>query len=349
MLRSSPIAIGRSFMQPHGRDRGKHTTAPGIQARKKQIVNESGYPDEVDFGPHSKPIVLPQLKMVGEKEFMSNAENIEDLRSFVSLLANLFQSDQFICVRKRGPEHELRYEAITMLRSGKTFTQADPSSFQDKPPRGCLWLERYDGADARGVNPLATIFRSRNGETILKTSSETVENALNFFACAAEQFSFEVQETKDIVNPIISVQMTVTIGVTERVLAKIGINLLAFYLGREYVSDPRFQGVKSSILKGTPRLVSHLVENDAMNAILSAAPKDHHVFVLSCAEQQDGRLAIVLTAKLYGVSFGMPLAVDVPKPHKAFPVFFLVDYLNHEVKEQSLVEYSEYLCGMGMA
>lgn len=115
------------------------------------------------------------------------------------------------------------------------------------------------------------------------------------------------------------------------------------------MSDPRFQGVKSSILKGTPRLVSHLVENDAMNAILSAAPKDHHVFVLSCAEQQDGRLAIVLTAKLYGVSFGMPLAVDVPKPHKAFPVFFLVDYLNHEVKEQSLVEYSEYLCGMGIA
>lgn len=349
VLRSSPIAIGRSFMQPHGRDRGKHTTAPGIQARKKQMISSSGYPDEVDFGPHSKPIVLPQLKMVGEKEFKSSAENMDDLRSFVFFLANLFQNDQVICVRKRGPEHELRYEVITMLRSGKTFTQADPSNFQDKPPRGCLWLERYDGADARGVNPLATIFSSRKGETILKTSSETVENALNFFACAAEQFSFEVQETKDIENPVISVQMTVTIGVMERVLAKIGVNLLAFYLGKEYVSNPRFQGVKDSILKGVPRLDSHLVEDDTMHAILSAAPKDHHVLLLSCVSQPTGRLAIVLTAKLYGVALCVPLALDVPIPHRALPVFFLVDYLNHEVKEQSLVEFAEYLCGVGMA
>lgn len=349
VLRSSPIAIGRSFMQPHGRDRGKHTTTPGIQARKKQMVSESGYADEIDFGQHSKPIVLPQLKMIGEKEFKSSAENIEDLRSFVSFLANLFQNDQIICVRKRGPEHGLRYESITMLRSGKTFTQAHPSSLQDKPPRGCLWLEHYDGTGARGANPLATIFRSRNGGTILKTSSETVENALNFFSCAAEQFSFEDLETKDIENPIIAVQMTVTIGVTERVLAKIGINLLAFYLGRKYVSDPRFQGVKDSILKGTPRLKSHLVEDDALNAILSAAPKDHHVLLLSCVSQRTGRLAIVLTAKLYGVALCVPLALDVPIPHRELPVFFLVDYLNHEVREQSLVEYSGHLSGMGMA
>ncbi|KPW72946.1 hypothetical protein [Pseudomonas syringae group genomosp. 3] len=87
-------------MQPHDRDRdrdrGKHTTPPGIQARKKQMISASGYPDEVDFGPHSKPIVLPQLKMVGEKEFKSSAENLGDLQTFVASLANLFQGDRVI-------------------------------------------------------------------------------------------------------------------------------------------------------------------------------------------------------------------------------------------------------------
>lgn len=349
VLRSSPIAIARSFMQPHGRNRGKHTTAPGIQAQKKQMVSVSGYPDEVDFGPHSKPKVLPQLKMIGEKEAQSSAENIDELRAFVISLSTFFQGDQIICVRKHGPEHELRYEAVTMLRLGKTFTQAESSSLQAKPPRVCLWLERYDENDTQGVIPAATLFKNVNGGIVLKTSSATVEDALNFFACTVEQFSFDAQVTLDVVNPIISVRMTVAIGAMERVIAKIGINLLAFYLGRNYVTDSKFRGIKESILTGTPRLGSQIVENAAMKAMLDAAPQDHHVFLLSSVSQPGRRLAIVLIAKLYGVAIFMPLALDVPEPHLPLPVYFLVDYLNHEVQQRSIAEYTEYMTRVPMA
>jgi hypothetical protein len=134
VLRSSPIAISRAFMQPHGRKRGKHTTAPGIQAKHKQMAIASGYPDEIDFGQHHKPVVLPQLKMIGEKGFESAAASLDELRSFLASLLTLFQEAYVICIRKRGPEHELRFEAITMHRSGKTFTQSDASSFQSRPP-----------------------------------------------------------------------------------------------------------------------------------------------------------------------------------------------------------------------
>lgn len=92
VLRSSPIAVARAFMQPHGRDRGKHTTAPGIQAQHKQMATASGYPDEVDFGMHAKPIVLPQLKMIGEKEFESSAASLDELRNFVTSLSTMLRT-----------------------------------------------------------------------------------------------------------------------------------------------------------------------------------------------------------------------------------------------------------------
>lgn len=348
VLRSSPIAVARAFMQPHGRDRGKHTTAPGIQAQHKQMATASGYSDEVDFGMHARPIVLPQLKMIGEKKLESSAASLAELRSFVTSLSTMLQDNQVICIRKRGPEHELRYEAITMLRSNKTFTQADGSSFQAKPPRGVLWLERYDEIRTRGMNPAATIFKNLNGGIVLKTSSATVEDGLNFFACAVEQISFDVQVTTDIENPIVSLGMTVTIGVIERVIAKIGINLLAYYLGRDYVSDPGFRPVKESILTGFPRLGGHIVEDAPITEMLNAAPDNHHVFFLTQVSRPGGRAAIIMIAKLYGVAQSMPLALDVPEPHLPLPVFFLVDYLNNEVKQRSLVEYAESLVEMGI-
>ncbi|WP_442513934.1 hypothetical protein [Pseudomonas promysalinigenes] len=343
VLRCSPIAIGRAFMQPHGRDRGKRTAAPGIQARRKQMASTSGYPHEVDFGRHAQPIVLPQLKITGEKTYDSAAAGPDELRSFLMSLSTLLQGTQVTCIRKRGPEHELRYETITMLRSDKTFTQAAESSFEATPPRAGLWLERYDATDAAGQTPAATIFQNLNKGIVLKTSSATVEDALNFLAHAVEQFSFDTQETVDTEGPIISVEMTVTVGAMERVIAKIGINLLAYYLGRDYVTDPGLQQVKDSILTGTPRLSADIIEDASIQSILDAAPENHHVFCLSKASQPGERASITVIAKLYGAAQSLVLATDVPEPHLPLPVFFLVDYLNHKVKQWSLHDYSEHL------
>lgn len=348
VLRSSPIGFARAFMQPQGRDRGKRTTAPGIQAQHKQMANGSGYPDEIDFGPHAKPLVLPQLKITGEKTFDSTAVGPDELRSFITSLSTMLQNDQVTCIRKRGPEHELRYEAITLLRSGETYTQVGGSKLQAKPPRECLWLESYDQTRTKGMIPAATIFRNLNGSIMLKTSSTTVEDALNFFVRAVDQFSFDTQLTKDIEGPIVSVGMTVTIGVIERVIAKIGINLLAYYLGRDYVADFGFRKVKDGILTGKPSVGGQIVEDVSMKAMLDAAPNNHHVIFLSKVSQSGGRAAIILVAKLYGMAHVMCLARDVPEPHLPLPVFFLVDYVNHKVKQQSLIEYSECLAEMGI-
>jgi hypothetical protein len=343
VLRSSPIAIARAFMQSQGRDRGRHTTVPSIQAHRKQMIDSEGYLNEVDFGVHAKPIVLPQIKMIGDKEFLSSAVGHDELRCFVTSLSTMLQDNQITCIRKRGAEHELRYEAITMLRSDNVFARVNTSSFQAKPPRAGLWLQSYDETDTKDAVPTATIFRNLNGSIVLKTSSATIEDALNFFARAVEQFSFDALVTRDIECPIVSVSMSVTIGVMERMTAKIGINLLAYYLGRNYVTDPCFQHIKDGILTGSPLVNSHVVEDAEMKMMLDAAPYNHHVFLLMQVRQPTKRTAILMVAKLYGAAQAIPLAWDVPEPRLPLPVFFLVDYLNHEVKQRTLAEYSQYL------
>ncbi|KKY56829.1 hypothetical protein ACDH60_24735 [Pseudomonas ficuserectae] len=56
-----------------------------------------------------------------------------------------------------------------------------------------------------------------------------------------------------------------------------------------------------------------------------------------------------MIAKLYGAAQNMVLALDVPEPNLPLPVFFLVDYLNHKVKQWSLYGYSEHLVKTGMS
>ncbi|KPB99782.1 HNH endonuclease domain protein [Pseudomonas amygdali pv. lachrymans] len=82
-----------------------------------------------------------------------------------------------------------------------------------------------------------------------------------------------------------------TVGAMERVIAKIGINLLAYYLGCDYVTDPGFQQVKDSILTGTPRLSAGIIEDASIQSILDAAPENHHVFCLSKASQEGEQLS----------------------------------------------------------
>jgi isopentenyl diphosphate isomerase/L-lactate dehydrogenase-like FMN-dependent dehydrogenase len=93
---------------------------------------------------------------------------------------------------------------------------------------------------------------------------------------------------------IVSVGMTVTIGVIERVIAKIGINLLAYSLGRDYVTDFGFRKVKDGILTGKPSVGGQIVEDVSMKAMLDAAPNNHHVIFLSKVSQSRGRAAIIL-------------------------------------------------------
>lgn len=340
LLRSSPIAIARSFHQPFSRKRGKNTGIPRLDARVKQMMSEDGFPDEIDFGQHGKPETLPQLKIVGESRYHSTAECAAHLKDFVASLSDLVDADVIHCIQKLSSEHELRYEVTIAHREGNSFTLSKETRCHATPPASALWVERYPDAAKHGSNPMANIYRTRRGSIVLKTGTLTIEQALEFYRLAVKQIAYDRLETRDVVNPIVSVQMTVTVGVMERMIAKNGINLVAYYLGRDYVNEDGFRSTKDAIVTGSPHLNAIHVEAPEMLAIFDFVPENHHGIMLGSIAVPGGGYTIFMMAKLYGVCLSLSLASDLPLPPKPLPVFFTVDYVNHKVKCSSLAEFS---------
>lgn len=329
VLRSSPLAIARSFMQPTSRKRGKRTSTPKLDAQMKVMIDEDGYPAEVELGQHGQPITSPQLIMISLTELKSKAVCEEDLATLADDLARMMEQPELICVRKTNSATR-RFEISTYRRDCQHFAESAPSQHLDKPPKGALWLtDNPLGRDQ--PCPLANLHRA-NENLVLKLGNIELASALTFFYLVSQQIELNGNESKVVRNPLVSVRMSVRIGATERVIAKIGLNILAFHLGADFVGQAGFNETKRAILTGTPALRMHSVEAPEHKQLLAFAPPDHHGFLLTCVPLYDGRLHVVLTCLLYGTYSMMDLGTVEARPQERFPFAVTVDYLTHRVE-----------------
>lgn len=329
VLRSSPLAIARSFMQPTSRKRGKRTKAPKLHAQMRVMIDEDGYPAEVEFGQHGQPITSPQLIMISLTELKSKAVCEEDLATLADDLARLMEQPELVCVRKTNSATR-RFEISTYRRDGQHFVESAPPQQLDKPPKGALWLtDNPLGWDQ--PCPLANLHRA-NENLVLKLGDIELASALTFFYLVNQQIELKGNESKVVRNPLVSVRMSVRIGVTERVIAKIGLNILAYHLGADFVGQAGLSETKRAILTGTPALRMHPVETPEHKQLLAFAPPDHHCFLLTCVPLHDSRLHVVLTCLLYGAYSMMDLGTVETRPQERFPFAVTVDYLAHRVE-----------------
>jgi len=342
-MRSSPVAIARSFMQPSGRKRGKETCPPKVEAQLKQIINKYGHPNEIDFGQHGKPIVLPQLTMIDDKEFASTAECIEDLTAFVSRLTELLASSPLLCIRKLPDAGEYPFEVYTLCHCDGQYTRSPTSQRLAKPPSNALWIEEASTQPSRETPALATIFRTSRGQVVVKLGGVTIEQAVAFYRLACQQIRLENCIEGTVVNPLVNVRMTMRLGVMERVIAKIGLNIAAFYLGGAYIRHTAFDPVKSAILEGHPAIQMVPVTQAGMTAIFNHVPADQHVFALSAVFTPEGRHVLVMMSRIYGVSTFINLAVDVPEAPELLPFFATVEYTEHRIRMWSLAEFARFM------
>lgn len=341
-LRSSPLAIPRSFLQPSSRKRGKHTSAPKIHAQTKLMINKTGVHYEIDFGKHGKPIVLPQLTIVGGNDFQSAAESVEDLASFVESLTQLLGSPVLFCVRKCALAESLPYEVSTMTRVGSVYAQLTPAEKCAKPPTNAVWLEEpsKDQEVSFGTN----IYRSLRGTTHLKLVGMTLEEALEFYLLATEQIILSNSVDDDVINPLVAVRMTMRIGVMERVIAKIGLNLLAYYLGPDFLRQSGFDSVKKSIVTGSPGLNLNSIEDLHLLVLLNCVPADQHCFYLSALTTTEDECTLFMICRLYGVWSFMCLGTGIASASRPLPFMVTADYRNHKMRLWSLSEIAELMC-----
>jgi hypothetical protein len=333
------------FMQPLGRKRGRHTTLPKLQAKNKAMISESGCPIDFEFGQNAKPIVLPQLTLVGENNVESNSDTIQELMNFVEAVRSLFD-EPVVLIRKLLGEGKPTFELIRLnWDEGEYLADGDPEIVA-KPPTEGFWLEWMDVSNQETIPYRARLFQSRAKNIELRVSSKlTPSAALAFFRKAVSQIDFSTAKESVINNPLVSIGMTMSIGVMERVLAKIGLNILVYVAGANYVRNPAFDDIKKSILTGVPEL--QMIPGDdsgQLKIIFDCLPANHHLFVIAEVYLPSGEYALVMTMKLYGSSGSfVRLGINLPKVPVPMPIFFTADYVKHNVKHWSFGEFHKLL------
>jgi hypothetical protein len=344
MLRCSPLAIGRVFMQPSSRKRGKNTGIPKLEAKTKVVLTESGRWVEFEFGRHAKPTLLPQLNLVGENSVEATSDTAQQLVEFVEALHRLFDKP-IVCIRKLISEGKPTFELSQILWETDGYVEIGEPAYVAKPPTSGVWLERIEGANDESKSSHARLFQSQAKSIVLKLSDKmSPEASLRLFRKSVAQVDFSTAKESTITNPLVSVGMTMTLGVTDRVLAKIGINILAYVAGADYVRHPGFDEIKKSILTGLPGIqLESLQEAKQMEEILSWIPAGNHLFFISGIHLPTGEYALGMTMKLYGTSQFIKLGINVPELFALMPIIFTAEYTTHIVKQWSPIEFAKLL------
>ncbi|MEB0046842.1 MULTISPECIES: hypothetical protein [unclassified Pseudomonas] len=345
VLRSSPLAIGRIFMQPLGRKRGKSTNLPKLQAKSKAMISESGRPLDFEFGQNAKPILIPQLTMVGQSAFESNSDTGLELQEFVEVARRLF-NEPIVLIRKLVGEVKSTFELARWVWADGEYVEAGEAEIAAKPPVGGIWFERMEQSGDEPSPYLARLFQTGTKSVGLRVACEMApQAALIFFRKAIEQIDFSTTVESLITNPVVSVGMTISVGMMDRVMTKIGLNILAFVAGPDYLRHPAFDEIKKSVMTGRPELqMTPGDEAGQVKFIFDRVPAGHHVFFISGMYLPDGKYALGMTMKLYGSSGSfVKLGIDVPEPPVPMPIIFTADYTTHSVKQWSLIEFSKLL------
>jgi len=339
-LRNSTTALGRIFMQPEGRKRGKKANPPKLEARSKTLVTTQGQIVEIELGSHGRPTILPQLILTGDRQCSITGPEEASLRSFVADLHRVLDAS-VICVYKDCSIDPPLLRA-TNLKWEPDGYHEESSGIVDKNPEVYVWRVAMESTTESAITSQARLYKRPNGQIELRVANDIgLAQALTLFRKSLHQVDFTTIELHDISKPLVKLELSFRIDVTERVLAKIGINILAYLLGSEYVCHPKFQSIKTAIRTGTPQIRSFPPEGTSPFATLfSGLPSTSHGFLLAGLLDSEDTCAIVLVARLHGSQIeALTLGQGLPIPKINLPIFFTVDYLNHRIDKYEMMDF----------
>ncbi|WP_124484134.1 hypothetical protein [Burkholderia stagnalis] len=181
-----------------------------------------------------------------------------------------------------------------------------------------------------------------DGQIVLRVTDELgAAEALTRFRKVLDKIDLSDAKESNVENPLIHMELPLRTDVIGRVLAKIGINILAYLLGSDYAQLPQFHEIKSAIREGTPDIPYLLDEGkENFRHFFAGLPSSYHGFLLAAMPITEKTCAIALFAKLYGSQIeAVILGRDIPSPDIDLPIVFTVDYKNHSIEQHSLIEF----------
>jgi hypothetical protein len=277
VLRASPIAIARLFLQSRTRDGG----TPSIQTQVSFFEEEqSKLLLEQELRAGGQPVVLQQLLFVPPSELVLVGVDIEAAKAFMRTLTAAL-SDDFLLVEKVREGNEARYY-LTRLVWQDDFYVATSREGANKPPATeVIWFEP-------AVRPVTTaedftlpprVYQRTTGQVVCRSNErDDATLLLTIFrmnlATLAIPDRFPLQATR---APRIHLGLSADfLKPHDRFLVKTGINLCAYLFGADFVRDPAFDRARRYTRTGDGAVYKVPDERAAAFQHVFGPPFEHH-------------------------------------------------------------------------
>lgn len=346
-LRSSPVALARLFLQPRTRDKGNKTGVPSVQPKVSYIRDpETGILLEAELGAGGSSEVLPQLLIVNAGQLAVTGRDAASAGAFLAELQKAL-ADEVTLIAKSREGFEVAYETTPLIWKDEAYAPSATSTHA-RPPKTGLWLEpliRPETAQA-GEVLLPRIFRRPLGQLVCRADAAAhtaffltvLRNAPELLDSSKVGAAGMAQD-----RPGFHQRYLIDMSVHDRVLTKIGLNLVAKLLGLDLIRKPAFDAAvayaregKGAVLKLPPEASAQFTE------MLGPALPDRHNLALMPIPRPDAGYALAFLARLYGGPAEVFLLAEFegPIPELRRPIVLLVDYVNHKIEQPTIEESS---------
>lgn len=328
-MRASPAAIGRIFLQARGRGRGKKASIPTIETRTTTVFFEGYGAVEAEVTTRGKAIPLLQLLFLGEGKIGLVGSDHGDPDDFLNEVESTLTDSLFV-VRKYSNGVQTNYRVEMLAWNGAGYSSVGDETLST-PPSRCVWREPLEPAPSDNVIHRAPSFYKRMAGQMTFRMPEDAE--ASFFLTqarkAASTYPRQTHQYTTSENRLVQVSMSMNVTDYGRVLAKIGLNLLAYVFGDEYARHHAFKKTKRAILVGDSHIPVHRppMAEDVFNGV----PADKHALLLYFTKSRAGRFHVALFIRLYGATHVVPLSSNAVRPPDQ-DALLVVDYNQHHIE-----------------
>jgi hypothetical protein len=339
-LRGSPVALARLFLQPWTRDK---TSVPSVQPKASYVAEPTtGVLLEAELGAGGSSVILPQLVIVDAQQAAVTGPDAASVAAFLLDLQKAL-SDEVTLIEKTKQGFEFIYETTPLSWKDGGYAVGESGTTSHAPKAG-IWIEplirpvtAQDGAPL-----LPRIFRRPAGQLVCRV--DVAEHAGLFLTVlrnapelmdASKVGSAGTTEGK----PGFHQRYNMDMAAYDRVLTKIGLNLVAKLLGLDLIRKPAFDAAVDYARNGVGGIskLSPACLLPLTNMLGSALP-DRHVLTLLSVPRPNGGHALVFMARFYGGLADAVLLAEFEAPISGLekPILLLVDYVHNKIERPTL-------------
>jgi hypothetical protein len=239
-MRSSPEAFARIFLQPRGRDHKKQKSGPKFRPESLNIFLPNGGGTEAEIKAGGQVVILPQF-WLAENRLYGQCSEVAGLRQFIADLSALLALEALVVVTKSTATGRSQYGAVHYSWNGQLYIATSRTSAL-KPPKSCIW--RDTGHASEPSESGGRIFRRSEGQVVFRTTGDMMDvEFLTVLRLNASQLAVAADTVAPglpLEQPPVRVRMRMNIGIRERVLAKIGVNVCTHIFGDAFIRQPCF-------------------------------------------------------------------------------------------------------------